>query len=346
MLARPAALVPVLLAALLGGCGGDAGLRPVADAPAPVDSARPMDPAEARARQLLAAGDHEEAREAFEQLAEFAPTPEQRAEFIFLAGEAALAGEEFHLAYELYRSFLRRFPGSPRYPEAVERVFLVGRAYCEGRARKPSWVLGVLMTDREFGVELLTAFQQAREQHPLADDALHYVAEAQLAMGEPQVAIATWEKLGALYPRSELLEVAELRSAMAFRDMSAGAEYDKRPLHTALSRLRRYVVRYPSGSRIEEARLAIRELEEELGGHDLDVASFYLRRGKEYAARLYLDGVIRRYPGTEAAAEATRRRDRLPQTSPPPPPPEPPDEALEPLGEPLPAEQPEPVPVD
>lgn len=315
---------------------------------AAIDTSRPADPAEQRARELLASGEHEAASEAYLELAKYAPEPAQRAEFTFLAAEAALAGEEFDLAYELFRSFLNRFPGSPRYPEAVERIFIIGRAYAEERATKPSWLLGISLTDRQFGVELLQAFQEAREQHPLADDALHYVAEAQLAMSEPMSAIATWERLAALYPRSEWVETAELRSAMAFGAMSQGPRYDKRPLLTSLVRLRAYAERYPTGSHIEEAREAIRALEESLGEQDLEVAAFYMRRGKEYAARTYLDGIIRRYPGTEAAAEAVRRRDRLPQTSPPPPPPEPSDEGFLRLGEPLIRrnERPEPVPID
>ena len=341
----PRALTGLLFAALLAGCAGTDEAAPPAPEPegiAGVDSA-----AEARARELQTAGEHEAALKAFRELAsQSGGERSRRAEFLFLAAESALALEEFNQAYELFVSFIRRFPDSPRYPEAIERVFIIGRAFCEGRATKPSWLLGISMTDREFGVELLTAFQQAREQHPLADDALHHVAEAQLALNEHELAIATWEKLGALYPDRELVDTAEFRSAQAFIEMSRGVEYDKRPLHTALSRLRRYVKSHPTGSHFQEAQEEIRGLEELLGGHELDVAAFYRRRDRNYAARLYQESVLRDYPGTEAAAEAQRERDRLPATSPPPPPPEPADEGYLRLGEPLPPELPEPVPID
>lgn len=342
------AACPLLVALACAGCAGTEPAPVTPAAEGDPEAAAATDPDERRARELLAAGDYDAACEAFRDLATYAPDPARRAEFSFQAADAALAGEDWSLAYELFRSFLNRFPGSPRYPDAVERIFIIGRAYCEERAKKPSWLLGIPLTDRGFGVELLQAFQEAREQHPLADDALHYVAEAQLAMSEPRLAIATWERLGAQYPRSEWAETAEYRSALAFQRMSQGVRYDKQPLLTSLGRLRAYAERHPTGSHIAEAKAAIKDLEEALGGQALEVEEFYMRRRKEYAARVYLDGVVRRYPDTEAAAEAIRRRDRLPQTSPPPAPPEPSDEGFLHLGEPLirTNERPTPVPID
>lgn len=334
----------LLVVALLAGCAGS---DEPESAEAQAEVARVDSAAEAQARELQAAGDHLAALEIYRELAaKSGGERARRAELHFLAAESALAAQEFNLAYELFLSFIRRFPDSPRYPEAIERVFIIGRAFCEGRATKPSWLLGIPMTDREFGISLLTAFQEAREQHPLADDALHHVAEAQLAMNEQEEAIATWEKLGALYPDREWVDTAEFRSAQAFIEMSRGVDYDKRPLHTALGRLRRYVKTHPTGSHLKEAQDEIKGLEELLGGHELQIAEFYRRRDRNYAARLYQESVIKSYPGTEAAAEAQRRRDALPATSPPPPPPEPPDEGYLRLGEPLPPDLPEPVPID
>src|SRR5687767_14634535 len=128
----------LLIAALLAGCASEGEPTEAVEAEEPGQLAAVDSAAEARARELQASGEHEAALEAFRELAaESGGERSRRAEFLFLAAESALAAEEFHPAYELFFSFIRRFPDSPRYPEAIERVFIIGRAFCEGRATKP-----------------------------------------------------------------------------------------------------------------------------------------------------------------------------------------------------------------
>ena len=83
---------------------------------------------------------------------------------------------------------------------------------------------------------MLERFQQARERHPLADDALHYVALAQLSLGEWEAAIDAWEKLRREYPESEWAETAEYRVGLTMLELSDGPEYDATPILKALAR--------------------------------------------------------------------------------------------------------------
>jgi outer membrane protein assembly factor BamD (BamD/ComL family) len=316
------ALSLALLLSLIG-CAGSPDPRPtpVTLELAPITSADSVgtDPRELQARELMASGDYESARLAYRTLARSEPDPMVRAEYLFFSAEAALGAGDDYAAYETYRVLVQQYPNAPRFPLVIERLFLIGRRYCEGIAVKPSWLMGIDMSDREFGVKLLESFQKARERHPLADDALHYMAVANEAMGEYELAIEAWQRLGKLYPRREWVETAEYRSALVFLAMSDGVAYDKRPLITGLTRLRRYVQRYPQGDYVAEAEQHVTTLEADLADHLLGVAKFYIRRDRNYSADIYLAAVVREYPDTPAAVDAQRLKDSLPASSPPPP---------------------------
>ena len=179
------------------------------------------------------------------------------------------------------------------------------------------------MEDQEFGIQSLERFQAARERHPLADDAFHYIAVAQLDLGEWELAIDAWERLRREYPSSEWAETAEFRVGMTMLAMSDGAQYDKAPLLSALARLRLYVKRHPTGNHTKEARAEIKRVEEEVAQHRLAVARYYLGQDEEYSADVYLSSVQKDFPNTVAATEALALQNTLPRTSPPPAPPEP-----------------------
>lgn len=310
-------LLTLVCAPLLGGCAG-APERPeptFTPEVAPVGSNTAPEAREAA--QLLLDKDYAEAADQYVELYRYELAPMRRAEFLFFAGEAALADGDAHAAYEHYKKLLETYPTTPRYGLVVERLYLIGERFAEGRATKPTWLLGLRFTDRAFGIEVLEAFQRARERHPLADDALYLVGEARLVENEPEEAIGAWQKVVDEYPRSEWAETAEWRIGLAFVEMSSGPEYDKQPILEGLRRLRGYVDRHPTGNHIAEATEKIKEVEEGLAEQELDVVRYYLRWNRRYSAQLYLEAIRRDYPKTASAAEALRLLNSLPKTSPP-----------------------------
>lgn len=323
--------MPRLLLALgllwLVGCAGQEARPIFRPEVAPITSGTAA-PDELAAHALLEEEAWAEASRAFEDLSTFEAAPDRRAEFLFLAGESALADDDAARAYDLYTKLLRRYPNTPRHSLVVERLFEIGRRFAEARAERPTWLLGIEMTDRPFGIQVLEEFHRARERHALADDALYLIGEAHLAEAEPELAVGSWQKIVDEYPKSEWADPAEYRIGLAFIGMSSGPEYDKAPLLTGLSRLRSYVKRHPTGNHVDEATAEIARVEEGLARHLLDVARFYLRWDRRYATLLYCDAIQRDYPRTEAAKEAKRLADSLPKTSPPAAP-DVPDEALD-----------------
>jgi outer membrane assembly lipoprotein YfiO len=315
--------------ALVVGCASapeeDAGWPepPPLEVIAPITTQTPSDPIEAEALEALERGDYEVAGERYRLLANTDLSASRRAEFTYLSGECAFARKDYYQAYRLYSDLLKDYPRTRHFSKVVDRVFTVARLFAQGVAEKPSWLAGVNMTDREFGVEILEKFQKARERHPLADDALHYKALALHAMGDLEDAIATWEALAREYPESEWTETARYRIARTMYELSDGPEYDKAPLRSALASLRAYERRYPNGDHVQDAREQIAEIEEMLAGHLLEIAEYYLRHDETYSATIYLTAIDREFPETDAAKVAVELNRSIPKASPPPPPPDP-----------------------
>lgn len=315
------ALLLCLLPCLLLGASGCAvplaeGDRPLLEVPAEGGPPARSDD-EAQAQVALQVGRYEEAGSAYYALSEREADAPRRAEFLFLAAESALGSGDHYLAYFRYARLLKLYPGTERYARAVERIFLIGRLYCEGKATKPSWLLGIEMSDYEFGVQALERFQRERERHVSADDALHYVALAYEELQNEELAIESWSKLVRFYPESEWAETAQFRASLATMRISDGVRYDKGPLLRGLQLLEGYAQQHPQGNHITECLERIAALREELAGQLLRTARYYYSANQLYSTQLYLTAILRDYPKTGAAGAAQTLAAKIPRTSPP-----------------------------
>lgn len=298
----PLSLLGLLLAS--SGCATSLGEgdRPILEVPA--NDPAPASDAEAQARSALQVGRYEEAGKAYYALAQLEADPRLRSEFLFLSAESALGSQDHYLAYFRYARLLKLYPGTPRYGSAVDRLFLIGRLYCEGKASKPSWLFGISLKDLEFGIEALERFQRERERHRSADDALHYVSLAYQALSNEELAIESWSKLRRFYPESEWAETAQFQSAMSEITRSEGERYDKLPLVSGLRLLERYAAEHPKGNHVSAALAKAKSIREQLAGQLLRTARYYCSADHYYSTQLYLTTIIRDYPKTEAADEA------------------------------------------
>jgi outer membrane protein assembly factor BamD (BamD/ComL family) len=263
-----------------------------------------VDSAWKEATARFEAHDYDAAADAFSRAYQYSSRSRRAEEALFLLAESSFLAGNYVRALQSYEKLLKVFPATDRYPTALERIFQIGKVFCEKSAKKPSLLLGIPMTDVEYGIETLDRFAKQRDRHPLAPEALFVMGETRLREGEGELAIEVWQRLVKGYPQSKWAALAEYQTALAFLSLSGGVQYDKRPIMTGLKRLRAYVRKYPTGDRTAEATEKLRSLEEELARHELAVARTYARTDHWDSARIYLDAIVREYPKTTAADQA------------------------------------------
>lgn len=137
-------------------------------------------------------------------------------------GESTLLREELCLKevkadalraqLEMERASGCPLPPAPTHPQgAVARLF----------SREP-WVpplfqkayLEMIRGDKARAIALFRAFARAHPHHPLADDALYYVALMEEAKGLRTQAIHTLEALSVLYPQADRISQAKLKMGL------------------------------------------------------------------------------------------------------------------------------------
>jgi outer membrane protein assembly factor BamD len=82
-----------------------------------------------------------------------------------------------------------------------------------------------------------------------------------------------------------------------------GPGRDLTPVREARAAFEQAVELFPDSPHAAEARELLAESLENLAGHELEVASYYLRNGRPEGARLRLEYLLANYPNTEAARE-------------------------------------------
>jgi len=205
----------------------------------------------------------------------------------FLRASALEAMGHLEDAAEANAQFMKQYPTSRYYDQALRKAFDLGRR--------------LLARGDEAGLEALEAVYEKDPRGPLADNALHEKARYLQRKRRYPEAVRLFRSILEDYPTSDVSAEALYRLGQA---TYAQSEYH--PARQAIySRAREafelYVQRYPHGRFVEAARAAARECREHEAEHLYKVAQFYRERGNEQSAAIYMRLLREKYPGTRYA---------------------------------------------
>ncbi len=260
-------------------------------------------------REAYDAAQHRDALDGFLALRRRYPSsPEAKSvETAFHIAECyyALGEETYGEAVESYREVLKGSPPEEMLKTSLARIYDIGRAYLDGRARRRFF--GIPYRSPSLGVEILLGPDGLVTNYPFlkdSEDALMEVARYYFGKREYAEAERVFERLVRDYPRSTWNETAEFQLAMSIFRQVKGMEYDQGVMRKAKASFNLYLNNHPRGPQVEEARAHLKEIAEMEGRHDLTIAKYYLRESQPRAAMLYLRQVIIANPRTDAAREA------------------------------------------
>ena len=156
-------------------------------------------------------------------------------------------------------------------------------------------------------VQAVESYDELLEQFPFSDTAelaTLRIAQAHYLTRRYDLAIAAFEDFERLYPISPLLPLVEYTVGMCYLDQALTDDRDTSASENALRQFDRLQRRYPDSifSRLASFRAGIAR--ENIAGHELIVGDYYRQRRQWSAAVGRYDGLIERFPATEAAALA------------------------------------------
>ncbi|MBP8303749.1 MAG: tetratricopeptide repeat protein [Phycisphaerae bacterium] len=253
-------------------------------------------------------GQHEAVRAAFDQLKKDLP---QIAAFdlrLFALGEVHLARHRNQAAARAFQKVVDDYPESELRTLALTRLFQIGTGFLEGPVTLDLIVYKVRGTEQ--GMAILDKVSEEvglDDPNGLGVRAAVAVAHMYERQGKHEEACLRWREIAAVWGtgplgRDALLGMAENKLAAYNRHPP-----HRRPLYDGanLTEARTYYLRfkdlYPQDANQIDVDRIVQQIDQDMAHKQLGIARYYQRTGRDQAARLYYDMVVRSWPDTQAA---------------------------------------------
>ena len=225
----------------------------------------------------------------------------------FYVAEVHYARHDYVDAYHAYEQVLRDFPHCRFYDTAVEREYVIGAAFCTGKAstfwKRKGWGAKVLL--------------KALEHRPFGK----FAAEARMIVGDYYVESSNYDDAQlqydlviSEYPESKDAVVAQYRRALCLYHNVQGNRYDSDETKKAIKALedaqRTFAAQERSsanGELLADIEAKLHDLHEIVAKENYDLGRFFMKNNNKTAAAAYFDAVIKETPDTSYVELARRK---------------------------------------
>lgn len=221
-----------------------------------------------------------------------------------LAESLSAAGYKFK-AFQEYQTLLEKHPATERFELVLQRQMEIGELFMNGYRDK---VMGIrLFPNTERAIDIFQQIVKTAPYSSLGPLAQLRLAETHERRKEYVLAVRAYERLMERYPRHELAALAQFRIGQAYLAEARRAEYDQNAANQAVAAFTDYLVRYPDGEKVTEAKEKRERLRIEQARGSFQIAQFYERNREYQAALIYYNDVLERSPESEWAARAREK---------------------------------------
>jgi len=227
----------------------------------------------------------------------------QRDKISFLSGECLFFLEYYNPSYKWFRQFLIDFPKTERLNDVINRELEIGFKFING-AKRSLWGLYIIPS-YDLGVKIV---RETLKNYPYTEhsEEYHFKLAGHLFSGEYyDEALSEYEGFLKVYPKSKLVPDTEYRMSQCYVLMYQGYGFEVTPLAEAYKITSKFVEKYPDSEVNNDVRKLHERITNLLAQRDYEVAMFYIRTDKAKSARIYLDSVIKNYPETQWAKDAS-----------------------------------------
>jgi len=242
------------------------------------------------------------------------PGSPRRPEALMALADAELALGNRMKAYRTYEKILDEYPGRESDERILRREFAIAVAFLAGVKQK---FLGMrLFSAYDEALDMLDRITMRAPSATLAEEAIKAKAEYFYRTGQFELAEAEFGRLAQDFPRGRYYRYALLIAARAALARFPGLAFDDSALLEARERFITLKDQFPDLAAQEDVDAVIRRIEETMARKQLMVAQWYRKQGRQRSAAFYCEDILERWPQTAAAAEARDLLARLTGGSP------------------------------
>ena len=212
-------------------------------------------------------------------------------------GWAYFLNGDYKKAFNAYEDTLKKFSGTKRTKEILEREYQVGIAQMD--------------TDEEAAIKVFEKIIEKHHLGPVAPEAQVKIADCYFRLEEYEEALSAYEKFLENYPKNEWVPYVQYQIPLTKVYHEKQQERNYGLLTSAREGFEEYLVSNPHGIHVDDARRMIEEIRVIEADREFNIGEFYLRRKKPSAAAMYFENVKTDYPGTIWADKANERIEFL-----------------------------------
>lgn len=286
---------------------------------ASAEDADPDRAAMTKARELIAGGNFDEARElmhAWLSEKSGSGSPYVPEAYVLRADAKVGQGDEYDALFD-YERVVNKYPSSEMFATALERELDVAILYMNGLRRKSFGIR--IDSGRPIAEEIVMRINERLPGSKLAERAMLELGDHYYRRRDLRMAAETYDVFLSLFPTSQHRLFAMQRRIFANVAQFKGPRYDATPLIEA----RLQIDQFESNGAGTAERMGLGDelkvrLDEAAGEQMMGVARWYLTRGDPTSARFTMQRLVRKFPSTRAAEEAfdeLTRRGWIPKST-------------------------------
>ncbi len=133
------------------------------------------------------------------------------------------------------------------------------------------------------------------------------IADSHYYLEEYDEAIIAYEEFERMHPRNEAVPYVIYQIGMSWFDQIDTVDRDNTPAQSSLIQFMRLIEQYPESEFSGQAKKNIIVCHENLAGHELYVANFYMKTKKYKAALERFEYLVETYPASKESQEALNK---------------------------------------
>lgn len=234
-------------------------------------------------------------------------------EAVLQRGLIYAARGQFSRSEKAFNTVLNQYPDYPNFNLLVSSMFATAQLIQDG-ATFYLWGSIPWFTDTRVALNLYESVLKNAPYSDYAPLALMNMALLYNRRGEPEDAIHALDRLTNNYPQSVLSSDAYMRLAETYSSMVQGPDYDQGATRQAMSYYQDYLILFPDGPEVTEARAGVVNMRETLAKSKYGMGEFFYRyRTDLEAGGIFFNESITEAPLSVTAQEARVQLDRIEQ---------------------------------
>lgn len=227
----------------------------------------------------------------------------------YMTGVAYFNEGDYGIAEEYFSNFLQKSSAAKYFEDSIIYKFKIAEEYERGAGKHlmgwefmPKWASG-----QDDAMKIYDEVIATLPHHEVAAKALANKSKMQWKRGKYKEAVDQYQTLINRFPKNELTPEAYSNIAMIYYEQSTEEFPGSDLIELAVLNLKKFKADFPGDEKVAQAEVMMGKMQNHYAKDLWESATYFEKKGKLVAARLYYEAIIQKYPASQYVSDATER---------------------------------------